>query len=118
MPWNRCSKLCSAIATASITAALTAVLPQAETLSAPRFSVVRASTLQGDLWPGDYNGDGITDLAGRSMTSSAVAVALGNGDGTFRSPRDIPAVGRVLLAADVNGDRRTDLVVGPRAFED
>jgi hypothetical protein len=40
-----------------------------------------------------------------------VSVLLGNGDGSFQSPRSFMAAGTVA-AADVNGDRAPDLVLG------
>jgi VCBS repeat protein/FG-GAP repeat protein len=59
---------------------------------------------------GDFNGDGIPDLA--MASNSGVSIALGKGDGTFR-PRVTYAVGGVPLfitVADLNGDGHLDLV--------
>jgi hypothetical protein len=71
---------------------------------------------------GDFNGDGKTDIASEvyaydSTTTSyyyAISVVLSNGDGTFQ-----PAVlstttdtCAALLVADVNGDGKSDLIVG------
>jgi len=59
---------------------------------------------------GDFNGDGIPDLA--MASNSGVSIALGKGDGTFR-PRVTYAVGGVPLfiaVADLNGDGHPDLV--------
>src|ERR1700675_1681583 len=53
---------------------------------------------------GDFNSDGIPDLA--MASNSGVSVALGKGDGTFR-PRVNYAVGGVpvfIAVADLNGD--------------
>lgn len=84
----------------------------------------------GSLQPmiGDFNGDGITDLAVYSTAgtnvfnsigyagaplSTQVFVLTGNGDGTFT----VPSLGQGLgglnvpqTAADLNGDGRTDLI--------
>src|SRR5579864_2634619 len=68
----------------------------------------------------DFNGDGELDLAvtvaaNNISTNSpgAVAVLLGNGDGTFRSEIDSAAgIGvRDLVAGDFNGDHNLDLAV-------
>lgn len=65
----------------------------------------------------DFDGDGIRDLAGLSLTEPEVNVLAGAGDGRF--PRTVRTVfaypaGSFHLhaAADLNGDRRIDLVAG------
>ena len=71
----------------------------------------------GALAIGDFNGDGKLDIAvtntGSSGTEQNVAVLLGNGDGTFRSPT-IHKVGGApdsIVAADLNGDNLPDIAV-------
>jgi len=64
----------------------------------------------------DFNGDGKLDLA---LTDSAgptnnVAIVLGNGDGTFRSPPILYSAGLLpagVVSVDANGDGKPDLVV-------
>jgi hypothetical protein len=63
---------------------------------------------------GDFNEDGILDLAVSNDGSGTVTILLGNGDGTFVS-HGTYAVGAAPLGvtvADVNGDGHLDLVVG------
>jgi len=60
---------------------------------------------------GDFNGDGRSDLLVGSRFVSAFGVATRNEDGTFRTRQvKAPAYFDVQLA-DVNGDRKEDLVV-------
>src|SRR5262249_57607392 len=59
---------------------------------------------------GDFNGDGITDIA---AAGGGVVVLLGTGEGRFDQPMRINAGdGAVsLTVADFNGDNKTDLAV-------
>jgi hypothetical protein len=68
----------------------------------------------------DVNGDGNLDLAVANFCVSRVACAtgtvgvlLGNGDGTFQPVKTYDSGGNAfsVAAADVNGDRKPDLVV-------
>jgi FG-GAP-like repeat/FG-GAP repeat len=65
---------------------------------------------------GDFNGDGIADLATANTRDDSVTILLGNGDGTFVQASSSPM--RVfgsspasVAAADFNRDGRLDLVV-------
>jgi FG-GAP-like repeat len=66
---------------------------------------------------GDFNGDGIPDIVG---SFESVELFLGKGDGTFapgqavRSPAP-SGIGHALLAADVDRDGNTDLVIAPQS---
>jgi hypothetical protein len=66
----------------------------------------------------DFNSDGMSDLAVLSSNSSgvyAVAVFLGNGDGTFRAgptiqPSDLRSF-PTMISGDFNGDGKPDLAI-------
>jgi len=65
------------------------------------------------LCVGDFNGDGIADLAVANYDSSTISIMLGNGDGTFQAPTLIN-VGRgpsSIVTADFNNDGYADLAV-------
>jgi hypothetical protein len=64
--------------------------------------------------PGDFNGDGIPDLAVVEGTTDIVQLWLGNGDGTF-TLKSTTAVGSgpgSAVAGDFNADGNLDLAVG------
>jgi signal transduction histidine kinase/ligand-binding sensor domain-containing protein len=62
---------------------------------------------------GDFDGDGITDLAA-AQGFGGVSTWLGNGDGTFRYSQALvgsaAGFGGTLLAADLDGDGLPDLI--------
>ncbi len=64
----------------------------------------------------DFNGDGKADLAAlfAGGGSGAIAVLAGKGDGTFGAPSRLPIADAAdsgsLIAADLNGDGKDDLV--------
>ena len=63
---------------------------------------------------GDFNGDGIADLAVIDVDQGRVDILLGNGDGTFTlEATDPPTTNSpvAMVAGDFNGDGRTDLAV-------
>jgi hypothetical protein len=65
---------------------------------------------------GDFNGDGIPDLAVANTADNTVTILLGNGDGTFVNVATLSTdMAPVSIAvADFNGDGILDLVVANR----
>jgi hypothetical protein len=65
---------------------------------------------------GDFNNDGIPDLAIANFGAGNLSIMLGHGDGTFTATSQTPiAVGSnpyFVAAADLNGDGNLDLVAG------
>jgi hypothetical protein len=62
---------------------------------------------------GDFNGDGVPDLAVTNFLSNTVSVLLGHGDGTFRRPiANFPVGGnpRSVAVADLEGDGILDII--------
>jgi len=62
---------------------------------------------------GDFNGDGIPDLAVANYATGTVSVLLGNGDGTFQGHIDstVGSEPASVAAGDFNGDGKLDLAV-------
>jgi regulation of enolase protein 1 (concanavalin A-like superfamily) len=112
-----CRKLMVCLVAASAMAGLGLPVLSAQTASpAPKLVLLRNANLTQNVWPGDFNGDGITDLAATAPstadnTSGHIIVALGRGDGTFQAPRPAPYIGSVRGTGDFNRDGRLDLIV-------
>lgn len=62
---------------------------------------------------GDFNGDGIPDLAVTDEQAGTIAILLGIGNGFFRAPinQTVGAGPAAIVAGDFNGDGRLDLAV-------
>ncbi len=63
---------------------------------------------------GDFNGDGIADLAVANKTDNNVSIFLGNGNATFAPAVNYPAGSSpvYVVVGDFNGDGNLDLAVG------
>jgi hypothetical protein len=65
------------------------------------------------LASGDFNGDGIPDLALVGEAGNTVTLLLGNGDGSFKAATQSPATGQgaslYVVVGDFNGDGIPDL---------
>jgi hypothetical protein len=68
---------------------------------------------------GDFNGDGIPDLAVTDRNLYQVSILLGNGDGTFRPPTSfsVPYPPNSLAVGDFDRDGTLDLAVTYTGFD-
>jgi len=86
------------------------VNPSASFLVAPAYPTGAGPT---SVAVGDFNADGILDLAVTNLTGNSVSILLGNGDGSFATHTDYPTgKGPSSVAlADVNNDGKLDVIV-------
>lgn len=86
--------------------------------SAPQLGAAERLRVTGAraLASGDFNGDGLIDLAVARSSTSKVSIYLGREGGTLAAPREVLLDGgaqpAALAAADLNGDGFSDLLVG------
>lgn len=67
----------------------------------------------GSLAVADLDGDNVPDLV--VGAHSSLSVLLGNGDGTFQTDVDYSVSGTSVVAADLNGDGKVDVITaGPK----
>jgi acetyl esterase/lipase len=77
------------------------------------FSVLPQGRSPQSIAIGDFNGDGMPDLAVTNRASNNVSLLLGNGDGTFAPASSIPVGGAAtfVVTADFDHDGHQDLAV-------
>jgi hypothetical protein len=84
------------------------------TFDAPIMASVPGSNFIKQIVVGDFNGDGIPDLALIDSDTSTVGILLANGDGTFTQEAARPPVSGAptyIATGDFNGDGKTDVAV-------
>src|ERR1700682_5320520 len=87
---TRTTRVCAALAVLCV---LLAPAAQAQDVSFIAPATFAAGSYPISVAVGDFNGDGLPDLAAINNVSNNVSVLLGNGDGSFQAPRNF-AVGR------------------------
>src|SRR5215510_6012375 len=81
---KRMALVCAGVAVCSVLVALTA---QAQDVSFEAPWDFPAGNTPVFVAVGDFNGDGLLDLAATNLKSASVSVLLGNGNGSFQAPR-------------------------------
>ena len=102
--------LCGALAVSGV---VIAVAAQAQDVSFVARRDFDAGSRPSSVAVGDFNGDGVPDLAVANASSNNVSVLLGYGDGSFQAARSF-GVGtnpRSVAVGDFNGDGLPDLAV-------
>jgi subtilase family serine protease len=96
----------SALGTAPLTAGASA-------LNWSNSQSVATTAFPEDVAVGDFNGDGIPDLAIATSNDCTVSVFLGKGDGTFTAGAklNVGCYPSALAVGDFNGDGKADLAV-------
>lgn len=75
----------------------------------PRVALTQMPELTNELWPGDFNEDGVTDLVA-AQAGLGIVVRLGIGDGTFTGSSVIHGTGTPVGVGDINKDGFIDVL--------
>lgn len=84
---------------------------------APNLALTLRPELAYNVWSGDFNEDGRTDLVAATGTSQRTQMAadlvveIGRGDGTFLPPRSLGRAALPLTVSDINADGFVDIVI-------
>src|SRR5262245_37904948 len=80
-------------------------------LFGPTAARIAVGDLPTDVTVGDFNGDGVDDLAVADFQAGSVGMLLGDGLGGFDRKPDVPvgAGPLMLCAGDFNGDGALDM---------
>src|SRR5712692_9857149 len=107
---KRMALVCAGLAACNV---LVAAAAQAQGVSFIARRDFDAGTNPYSVVVGDFNGDGVQDLAVVNINSASVSVLLGNGDGSFQGARNFGVGSGPLSVAvgDFNGDGVQDLAV-------
>ena len=113
-PNKRTALVCAGLAVCNVLIATTALAQDVSFVARRDFD---AGTRPNSVAPGDFNGDGVQDLAVANVDSSNVSVLLGNGDGSFQVARNFAAWSGPYSVAvdDFNRDGLEDLAVATGA---
>lgn len=86
------------------------------TFSRPAANPLPNGSVPSPIEGGDFNGDGLVDVAIANTRGDSVSVLLGNGDGTFQPAVTYPSgsATRGLGLLDVDADGDTDIVTANR----
>src|SRR6266851_5495480 len=112
---KRVALVCAGLAVCNV---LVAAAAQAQDVSFEAARNFAAGSGPLSVAVGEFNGDGLPDLAVVNPMSQDVSVLLGNGDGSFQVAQNFPtgfAPGSVAVG-DFNGDEVLDLVVARSLF--
>ncbi|HEX4284155.1 MAG TPA: FG-GAP-like repeat-containing protein, partial [Terracidiphilus sp.] len=102
-----------AIATAALSNSVTVCLSDGHGNFTPAPAVNLGTVFVDSLATGDFNGDGVLDLAVGSSVAGTITTLLGNGDGTFKVMGSASTGGAFpsFVVGDFNGDGIPDLGV-------
>ncbi len=83
---TRLTLVCAALGVCNL---LVAGAPQAQGVSFQAARTFEAGSYPYSVAVGDFNGDGVQDLAVANLSSNYLSVLLGNGDGTFQVAQNL-----------------------------